>query len=283
MLSRGFGLAFASLLVWLVLAGPAMAHKLTVFAAVQGTKISGEAYFRGGAPVRKATVAVLGPKGEKLGETTTDEEGKFTFVPRVRCDHRLVASAGEGHAAEFTVAADELPRGLPAPENAALADKHPPSGSSPRAAPPEPRVGGTGEPRVGGTGEPKVSGTGEPKVSGTGEPKVSGTGVSPVRTLPPGSPGTGETPVLLNSPGTGETPVLLDSRTAGGDSIATLADRLEGIEKQVVKLREDLVRYEDRVRLHDVLGGIGCILGFMGLTFYFLGVRRREKAAAAKS
>ena len=255
MLSRGSGLAFASLLVWLVLAGPAMAHKLTVFAAVQGTKISGEAYFRGGAPVRKATVAVLGPKGEKLGETTTDEEGKFTFVPRVRCDHRLVASAGEGHAAEFTVTADELPRGLPAPENAALADKHPPSGSSPRAAPPEPRVGGTGE----------------PKVSGTGEPKVSGTGVSPVRTLPPGSPGTGETPVLL------------DSRTAGGDSIATLADRLEGIEKQVVKLREDLVRYEDRVRLHDVLGGIGCILGFMGLTFYFLGVRRKEKAAAAKS
>ena len=247
MASRGFCRALGSLLVWLVLAGPAMAHKLTVFAAVQGTKISGEAYFRGGAPVRKATVAVLDPKGEKLGETTTDEEGKFTFVPRVRCDHRLVASAGEGHAAEFTVAADELPRGLPAPENAALADKQPPSGNSPRAAPPEPRV------------------------SGTGEPSVSGTGVSPVRTLSPGSPGTGETPVLLNS------------RTAGGDSIAALADRLEGVEKQVVKLREDLVRYEDRVRLHDVLGGIGCILGLMGLTFYFLGVRRKEKAAAAKS
>jgi nickel transport protein len=107
---------------------------------------------------------------------------------------------------------------------------------------------------------------------------MSGTGVSPVRALSPDFPGTGETP-----PGTGETPVLLNSRTAGGDSIGAMADRLEGIEKQVVKLREELVRYEDRVRLHDVLGGIGCILGLMGLTFYFLGVRRREKAAAAKS
>ena len=228
MASRWFCRALGSLLVWLLLAGPATAHKLTVFAAVQGTKISGEAYFRGGAPVRKATIAVLGPKGEKLGETTTDEEGKFTFVPRVRCDHRLVASAGEGHAAEFTVAADELPRGLPA--------------------------------------ELGESGKGEPRV-----PRVSGMGVSPVRALSPELPRADEAPLLRNS-----------SR-AGGDSIAALADRLEGVEKQVVKLREELVRYEDRVRLHDVLGGIGCILGLMGLTFYFLGVRRKEKAAEAKS
>jgi len=234
--SRGFGVAVASLLVWLLLAGPAMAHKLTVFAAVQGTKVTGEVYFRGGAPVRNATVAVLDPAGEKLGETTTDEEGKFTFVPRVGCDHRLVVKAGEGHAAEFTVTADELPRGLP-------------------AAP--------------GTSRTGVS------------PRVSGTGVLPVRALSPGSPGTGETPVLLNSRKPADNqPTLPGETSQGSESIAELADRLEGLQTQVVKLREDLVRYEDRVRLHDVLGGIGCILGFMGLTFYFLGVRRREKAAA---
>jgi nickel transport protein len=46
----------------------------------------------------------------------------------------------------------------------------------------------------------------------------------------------------------------------------------------LAELRKEVARYENKVRLHDVLGGIGCILGFMGLAFYFLGVRRREKA-----
>ncbi len=233
---RRFRIAVASVLIWLLPAGPAMAHKLTVFAAVQGKKVTGEVYFRGGAPARNARVGVLGPADEKLGETTTDEDGHFAFVPRVRCDHRLVVTAGEGHAAEFTVAADELPRGLPAA----------PAGTETAVA-----------------------------------PGASRTGVPPVRAPSPGSPVTGETPVLLDPPKTGGTPVLLPP--AAGESIAELADRLEGLQTQVVKLREDLVHYEDRIRLHDVLGGIGCILGFMGLVFYFLGVRRREKAAATNA
>jgi len=102
----------------LLLASPAAAHKTSVFVAVQGRAITGEAFFRGGTPVRGATVTVLGPAGEKLGEARTDEGGKFTFEPRVRCEHRLMIDAGEGHAAEAAVQADELPADLPTPANA---------------------------------------------------------------------------------------------------------------------------------------------------------------------
>jgi nickel transport protein len=52
--------------------------------------------------------------------------------------------------------------------------------------------------------------------------------------------------------------------------------QLAAIGEQLAELRKEVARYENKVRLHDVLGGIGCILGLMGLAFYFLGVRRKE-------
>jgi nickel transport protein len=53
--------------------------------------------------------------------------------------------------------------------------------------------------------------------------------------------------------------------------------KLDAIHSQVLQLRKQLDAYEQSVRLHDILGGVGVILGWMGLSFYFLGVRRREK------
>ncbi|HID75328.1 MAG TPA: DUF1416 domain-containing protein, partial [Planctomycetaceae bacterium] len=83
----------ATLLGWLVAAFslPACgwAHKVVVFATVQEDRIDGEAYFRGGGPVRGAKVRVLDAEGQTLGETTTDADGRFSFRARQRCDHHL--------------------------------------------------------------------------------------------------------------------------------------------------------------------------------------------------
>jgi nickel transport protein len=70
------------------------------------------------------------------------------------------------------------------------------------------------------------------------------------------------------------------SPTAG--TSAELPARLAAIGEQLAELRKEVARNENKVRLHDVLGGIGCILGLMGLTFYFLGVRRKERGAGRK-
>lgn len=201
---------------------PVWAHKLTVFAAAQGKTIAGEAYFRGGSPVRGVPVAVLGAGGEKLGELTTNDEGKFTFEPRVRVDHRFVVNAGEGHTGEFVVQAAELPATLPAGEGSAV------SAALPKK-----------------------------------EPENKGGQAAPV--------------LVDSSGGTESRP----NKPAGeDDSTAALSARIEQLNQQVAELRKDLVHYQDEVRLHDLLGGIGVILGFMGLTFYFLGVRRKEKMKA---
>ena len=51
----------------------------------------------------------------------------------------------------------------------------------------------------------------------------------------------------------------------------------EAVARHVRPLREQLERYEEKRRLHDILGGIGYIVGITGLAFYFLGARRRKE------
>jgi nickel transport protein len=91
----------------------ASAHKLNVFAYVEGQTIRGEAYYRGRTPARDAKVVALDPAGKKLSETRTDEQGNFSVRVRYRCDHRLTIDAGEGHTGEYTLSASELPASLP--------------------------------------------------------------------------------------------------------------------------------------------------------------------------
>jgi len=109
--------------VWmlLVVAAPtAWAHKIYLHAEVVGQKVQGRAYFRGGVPAQKATLEVFLPDGRKLLQTKTDAKGEFWFQAPVRCDYRLVVDTGDGHAAEYTLPAADLPESLPPPEKVTL-------------------------------------------------------------------------------------------------------------------------------------------------------------------
>lgn len=46
------------------------------------------------------------------------------------------------------------------------------------------------------------------------------------------------------------------------------------VARHIGPLREQIAAYEDRIRWHDVLGGIGYIVGMSGLACYFLARRR---------
>jgi nickel transport protein len=46
------------------------------------------------------------------------------------------------------------------------------------------------------------------------------------------------------------------------------------VARHVGPLREQIAAYEDKIRWHDVLGGIGYIAGLSGLACYFLARRR---------
>lgn len=60
-----------------------------------------------------------------------------------------------------------------------------------------------------------------------------------------------------------------------------LAAEIQALGQQVNALRKDLDKWRGRLRLQDIVGGIGYILGIMGLASYLLGARRKEKGAAA--
>jgi nickel transport protein len=93
----------------LLLAAPcAYAHKVTVFAWVQGDTIHTESKFSGGKHVQGGTIEVYDPDGNKLLEGTTDEQGRFSFPVPGKSDLKIVLAAGSGHSNHWVVHAEEL-------------------------------------------------------------------------------------------------------------------------------------------------------------------------------
>jgi nickel transport protein len=167
-----------------LVAGPAAAHKLKVFARVEAGEIVGSAYFVGGARAAGALVRILDPAGTELARLTPDEQGRFRYRPTHPGDYQVEADSGDGHVARWTLNAGEFGSG-PAP---------------PAAAAPTPQS--------------------------TSRPAAS---VDP--------------------------------------ALAALVE--EAVARQIAPLREQLLAYEDKVRLHDVLGGLGYILGLAGLALWW--------------
>ncbi|HSM27434.1 MAG TPA: hypothetical protein VK855_04950 [Thioalkalivibrio sp.] len=186
----------------LLAAEPALAHKLKVFALVDGDHIAGSAYFVGGAKATGATITVTDTDGNELARLVPDADGTFRYTPRDRIDHVIVADSGDGHLARWTLRADTLPAGL---------------GASPPIDP----------------------------------------APAPSAQLPPAPERAQPDP-----------PAVVSEET-----IAAWVE--QSVARQLRPLREQLEAHDARVRLQDVLGGIGYIVGLAGLALWWYGSRRR--------
>jgi nickel transport protein len=107
--SGGIALFIVLLVATLVLiSAPAPAHKVTIFAWVEGDRVFTESKFSGGRKATRAKVAVFDQEGTQLLEGTTDEKGGFSFrIPKLT-DLRIVLNAGTGHRAEWTITESEI-------------------------------------------------------------------------------------------------------------------------------------------------------------------------------
>lgn len=116
-------LAALGLAATLLLAAPADAHKIKLFAVVDGEAIAGSVYFTGNVGARGVPIRVYDPEGRLVAETVSDGEGRFRLSVAGAFDHRLVADAGDGHRAEFVVPQSEVgePRGSAQGDAVALA------------------------------------------------------------------------------------------------------------------------------------------------------------------
>jgi nickel transport protein len=87
---------------------PALAHKVTIFAWVEGDHIYTQSKFSGGKRIRGGDVIVFDPKGAQLLKGTTDENGMFSFKIPQKTELKIVLEASMGHAAVWTIPAKEL-------------------------------------------------------------------------------------------------------------------------------------------------------------------------------
>lgn len=196
------------LAAWLLAAAApttALAHQVYVFASVDGHTIQGKVYFRGQIAAQGVTVTAFDPAGRELAKTTTDDQGQFHLEAKYRCDYRLLADAGDGHGAEWVVAAAQLPADLP-PRDVAAAD--------------------------------------------------AGPAAEDVKTSTPSAPAA----------------VPADNAPPPAAS-----NELAGLRADINALRQQLIESDQRVRLRDILGGIGYILGLAGLAFYLAARRSPSK------
>jgi nickel transport protein len=90
-----------ALLAVLLFSTAAMAHKVSLFAYVEGGKVYTESYFPDGSPVEGGKVLVYDSQDKLLLQGKTDKEGLFSFdVPKVD-DLTIVIEATMGHKNSF--------------------------------------------------------------------------------------------------------------------------------------------------------------------------------------
>jgi nickel transport protein len=107
-ISFSFIIIFLTAIVLIGSHGQALAHKVTIFAWVEGDTIFTESKFSGGRMAINAPVEVFDKNGQKLLEGKTDKKGKFSFKIPKATDLRIVLNAAMGHRAEWTISESEI-------------------------------------------------------------------------------------------------------------------------------------------------------------------------------
>jgi nickel transport protein len=95
-------------LVSILVALPAYAHKVNIFAYVEDGKIHTESYFPDGKPVEDGTIEVLDSQNQKLAEGVTDKQGKCVLPIPKKDDLTIVINASMGHKNSYILKKDEL-------------------------------------------------------------------------------------------------------------------------------------------------------------------------------
>ena len=182
----------------LLTAGAALAHRVNVFAWVEGDTVFVECKYPDGTKVHEGVIRVLDSASKELLSGKTNDKGEFSFrVPKLD-DLTVVLEAGMGHRGDWPLSRQDLS----------------PAGEAP------------------GQTSPAVSQT---------APKTE----APAATEP--------------------SPAAAPPLPAGIDKVIEKA-----LDKKLAPVMKMLAEmHEQKVRLTDVLGGLGYIFGLVGVAAYF--------------
>jgi len=91
----------------------AQAHKVNVFAYVEGDRVVVEGYFSASVKTQACLVEVFDESGKKILGGKTDQKGIYSFkladLPAFTGGLKIVLDVGEGHKAEYVLSASDIP------------------------------------------------------------------------------------------------------------------------------------------------------------------------------
>lgn len=96
------------MLFFILSSGNALAHKVTVFAWVEGDTVLGEGKFSGGKKVQNSEIIAWDLNGKELLRTRTNKKGEFSFPIPAKTAMRIELIAGMGHKAEWTIPLEDI-------------------------------------------------------------------------------------------------------------------------------------------------------------------------------
>lgn len=133
-----------------LLPAPVQAHRINIFAWLEGDSVMVECGFNRSSPVRSGLITVFdGANGKELLQGHTDDKGHFSFPvpPAARAGHglRIQIAAGEGHRNEWIMDASEF-SGADAPAASPMEKAEGAGGAQGAAAPSAPAQTQAGRP-----------------------------------------------------------------------------------------------------------------------------------------
>ena len=92
-----------------VLAGTCPAHKMAVYAWVEGDTVSGQATYGDGTYAKSCRVEVVESNGNTIAKTTTDKEGNFSCrLPHIlQFPVKVIVNDGMGHRDQYIIDKDD--------------------------------------------------------------------------------------------------------------------------------------------------------------------------------
>ncbi len=100
-----------AILFFLCLSSPLLlwAHKVEIYAWVEGDMVFTESFFSGGHRAAHSQIEVFDNNGKKLLTGKTDSQGMFSFKLPKKRGLKIVLRTPEGHRSEFNLKARETP------------------------------------------------------------------------------------------------------------------------------------------------------------------------------
>ena len=102
------GCLFISIFMAFLNVSPSLAHRVSIFAWVQGNTIHTQSKFMGGKRPEQALVEVFDEAGNLLLKGKTDAQGLFSFQAPKISDMQIVLTAGMGHRAVWTLSREDF-------------------------------------------------------------------------------------------------------------------------------------------------------------------------------